>query len=219
MSYTATTNGFVPAPFGNTTYTLTIQETKNWDAENSHDSNLTFAEMKTLIKGICEDIEGMESPPDTMPTEIQNLSTVLRGKKNGVLFLDKGIHQADELHYTISCVAAAKIGSFHVYVKQGTTVAKHTKPAKFNTFTKALGLVGKSAEVKLFKYVNSGITYQEHPQSPALLWPALFIKENLYPTRKRGNSFCAGNVQVVTSRGPSIEENQALAKQMANAKK
>jgi hypothetical protein len=179
---------------------VSIVEGNNW--QTNHESSVSYAAMVKLIKQIVADIPGMDQPPETMPTEIKSLSAVLRDEKNGVIFLVKGIHQDDELHYNLRCVAAGGDSEFHVYVKQGLERKVRTMPVKSTPLKVKQGIAGKVAEVSLFEYKNSGISWRKHENSPLLLWPAVFVK-NGYPGRFRGNSFSIGNSKVITTRGPN----------------
>jgi hypothetical protein len=198
---------------------ISIVPVTGWDSGDSHDSNFDQAGMQNLIRRICSEVPGMDNPPTTMPIEMKILSEVLRERRIGVIFLQRGIHQAGELHYTISCVAAGG-GSFHIYIVQGPVAKVSTLPLSQKFQNRRDGVAGMSAEVSLFAYVNAGVTYQLHPDAPILLWPALFRKENLYPGRRRGLSFCKGNSEPISSRPPTSGERSALvAAQKASSEK
>lgn len=190
-------------------FVITIVPVSGWDLGSNHDSNFGPAGMQNLIRNICSEVSGMDNPPTTMPIEMKILSEVLKERRIGVIFLQRGIHQAGELHYTISCVAAGG-GSFHIYIVQGPVAKVSTLPLSQKFQNKRDGVAGMSAEVALFAYVNAGVTYQAHPDAPILLWPALFRKENLYPGRRRGLSYCTGNIGPISTRPPTSEERSAL---------
>lgn len=179
---------------------VTIVEGNHW--KDNHDSSLTYDEMRQLILTICTDVPGMSNPPDIMPQEFKFLSLVLRDGKNGVVFLVNGIHQGNELHYNLKCVAAGGDSEFHVYVAQGGKVNVKTKPLASTPRRIKEGTAGKHAVVPLFKYKNTGISWRQHGNAPLLLWPAVFEK-NGYAGRERGKSFSIGNSAPIMTRGPN----------------
>ena len=179
---------------------VSIVEGNSW--ETNHDSSLVFGNMSALIKRICGDIPGMDDPPDGMPQEFKSLSLVLRDQKNGVVFLSKGIHQDDELHYNLTCVAAGNNSEFHLYVAQGNEKLVRTMPLKATPLRDKNGISGKYAEVALFQYKNTGMSWRLNENAPLIKWPSVFVK-NGYPGRVRGNSFSVGNSQPIKTRGPN----------------
>jgi hypothetical protein len=179
--------------------------------KKDHKSSLTFEEMVVLIKAICTDVGGMGAPPNLMPRQFKDLSLVLQGEKNGVVFLVSGLHQDDELHYNLQCRAAGGLSEFHVYVAQGAKKMVQTKALTATKLRDKLGTSGAVAEVPLFAYKNTGLSWAEHENSPFLLWPAQFEK-NGYPGRQRGKSFSIGNSTPIMRRGPTPQELAALKK-------
>ena len=179
-----------------------VSEGKDW--QDNHDSKISFKALHGLVNRIVDDIPGMDNPPNTMATEFQSLSLVLREQKNGVIFLAKGIHQDDELHYNLLCKAAGGNSEFHIYVKQGLEKKIQTLPVRDTPYMRQLGIAGKVAETSLFQYANGGISWRKHEGSPLLLWPAMFVK-NGYPGRVRGNSFSIGNSKATRERAPNYK--------------
>ncbi len=175
-----------------------------WNDTKFHDSSLTFAEMKGLIEKICDDVKGMNNSPDAwdraMDGEFQSLALVLRGLKNGSIWICKGLHQPNQLHYTI-CIGS--LSSYHVYVAKGARHEFKTNPLgkQHNAFA------GRSAVVPLYEYTNVGITWMLHGGAVEKKWPPLFSYNNLYDGRVRGNSFSIGNS---AARGPTQTEINAI---------
>ena len=170
-------------------------------------SHLDVDEMKDLIRQIPTDIAGMGNPATpNMPDVFKTLSRVLSDPYTGDDFghhafiqLACGIHQDNELHYTINCSGVN--GAIHVYVGQGPRQVV-TKMIKESGPYKKRGIAGKPVERTLFPYKNTGLSHKEHPQAATQnLWPAVFRKET-WKNRVRGTSFCTGNV----SPGLSLDE-------------
>lgn len=186
---------------------VTIVEGNKWT--DNHESSISLTSMCNLIKKICTEVSGMDAPPQIMAQQFHSLSLVLRDQKNGVVFISKGVHQDDELHYNLTCVAAGGKSEFHVYVGQGAEKKVATLPLKPTPLNKKLGVAGQFAQVSLFLYKNVGLSWREHDNAPLLKWPAMFQK-NSYPGRQRGNSFSVGNSEPIKIRGVNIEEKNAL---------
>ena len=179
---------------------------KPWNDKEFHDSSFTLDEMRGLINDICTDVPGMNANPDAWPTgmagEFQSLSLVLRDQKHGSIFVCKGIHQPDQLHYTISIGSTS---SYHVYVARSDKHTEKTRPLGKQHGQHA----GKQATVSMYDYRNVGLSWQLHADAVRKLWPAQFAM-NSYPNRKRGDSFSIGNSAGVKARGPTQMETSAL---------
>jgi hypothetical protein len=151
----------------------------------------------------------MKQPPGDMPQEFRSLSEVLQDRVPGLkppIFLDSGIHQADELHFTLTVKFAYK-GAFHVYLAKGNQRTVYTKPVRNSPAGQRFNTVGKVMPFQFYEYKPVGITY-EVSKGNFKRWPAAFSK-NSYPGRERGKSFSAANTAPIISRAPNSAETKS----------
>src|SRR5262245_29888402 len=179
------------------THTMpTFAEGFSWNGtdtqnQSNHDSNLTFAELREIAARICDEVPGMKKPPASMPPQIKRLSDVLQDKvsSNPAIIIDKGIHQANQLHFTLTC-NYANGGAFHIYVTKGDGEKVYSEPVKDGALTRKFKTVGKVMPHTLYKYKCTGVSFvlRDNDVNDVETWPPT-LNRNAYPGRKRGNSF------------------------------
>jgi hypothetical protein len=179
-----------------------------WDDSAHHDSELSLAEMIGLVNRVCDDVPEMKNPPATMPLPIKRLSDVLQGKisSDPAIHIIKGIHQANELHFTLK-VSFAHQGPFHIYLAKGDAVTVYSKAKRDDPQARKHGVAGKVMPHTLYLYKPVGVTYEE-PKDTFVNWPAAFAK-NSYPGRVRSNSLSATTRDKIGSTPPNPVETRS----------
>lgn len=184
-----------------------FKDGNDWRKPGNHDSSLNYNEVCNIARRICHEVPGMKDPATQagMDQAFKDLSDVLQDRvpSNPAVILNKGIHQDDELHFTLTVNFAHK-GAFHVYLTKGNKRIVYSPPLRENPKTKQYGTAGKAMPHELYEYKPIGITYEESA-SNVKKWPLHFSK-NSYPGRVRGNSFSGATADSIKSTPMTSEQ-------------
>lgn len=177
-----------------------------WDQPKNHDSELSLGEMIAIVNRVCDEVPKMKNPPPEMPAPIKALSDALQGKVDKSIIITKGIHQADQLHFTL-LVKFAHTGAFHIFLGKGNAQTVYSKPKKTDAASIEHGTAGKVMPHTLYLYQSVGISY-EHPLGTFVNWPSSF-KKNSYPGRVRRNSLSEKTSKNIQSKPPTGAETKS----------